>query len=435
MWPDYNTFGHKVFMEKELWKDVVGYEGLYQISSNGRVKRLSRWITDHLGRKRLLEEKILINKISIQTRYPCVNLSKEGKVKTWNIHTLIADAFIPNPNNLPCVNHIDEDRTNSVLSNLERCTYLYNNCYGTARDRRRDSIKKYFEKNHIPMKFLKKDVFLSVIQYTLEGEIVGFYKGGYPEIKEKLGYDLSVSRCLAHKVKTAYGYVWRYVGDDFSYTPRKTNITDKVRNSIKSHQKYVYKVDDEGKIIERYKSVSEAARVNGIDRHALSRIKKIDGIVYFKGMKFVVEEKENEYIPKGHKGPRPDLKGRGAKAVSQYTKDGQFIRDFNSTMEAAEFLGSKNYSPEITNCCKGRLKTARGFIWTYKGEKAPKVFINDTLRKIDQYSIDGEYINTFDSIKEAAIAVGNGNPGSISNNLKGISHSAFGYVWKYSENK
>lgn len=409
-------------MEKELWRDVVGYEGLYQISSNGRVKRLPRLIVDNLGRKRFVEEKILARKYSIQTKYPCVNLSKDGNVRTWNIHTLIADAFIPNPNNLPCVNHIDEDRTNSVLSNLERCSYLYNNCYGTAREKRLLTIKKnIFERS------------FKVKQYDLDGNLIAVYDGGYPEVREKTGYGESIYECLNGISHSAYGYVWRYGDEKFSYNPTYNKGKDFSNIKPKKHQKYVYKVDDNGNIIERYKSVSEAARKNGFDRHALSKTKKVDNIVCFKGMKFVVEEKENEYIPKGHKGARPDLKGKGAKAVSQYTKDAKFVRDFNSTIEAAEFLGSKTYSPEITNCCRGKLKTAHGYIWTYKGAKQPKPFVDTTKRKVEQYSLSGEYVATYDSIKDAAISVGNGKPGSIVNNLRGISRSAFGFVWKYAK--
>lgn len=292
-------------------------------------------------------------------------------------------------------------------------------------------MKKHFEKNNLNMKSLKNDVFLSVIQYTLDGDVVEFYKGGYPEIKEKTGYGASVSSCLCHKNKSAYGYVWRYVGDDFSYTPRVKNITEKVRNSIKAHQKYVIKIDKDGKEIERYKSVSEAGRKNGFDRHSLSRVTPINGIIHVKGMRFIVEEKENEYIPTGHKGPRPDLKGNGAKPICQYNREGIFIQEFNSAAEAAELLGNKSCASDITNCCKGNLKTAKGYIWTYKGDKQPKPFKNNSIREIEQLSLDGDYIQTFNSIKEAAVVVGNGNPGTINNYLSGRSKSAFGYLWRY----
>ena len=96
-------------MDKEFWKDIVGYEGHYQISNLGRVKRLQRVCIDSLGRRMSYKEKILKVKICKQTGYPYVCLSKDNKREAKDIHTLIADAFIPNPNNLPCVNHIDEN--------------------------------------------------------------------------------------------------------------------------------------------------------------------------------------------------------------------------------------------------------------------------------------------------------------------------------------
>ena len=418
-------------MEKEIWKNVVGYEGLYEISSLGRVKRLSRVKKDSMGRKTLLKEKILKNGIAKQTGYPSVNLSNNGIAKTFCIHKLIADAFLPNPNNLPCVNHIDEDRSNSVLSNLERCTYAYNNSYGNARAKRRNSLRKYYERNSIPMKSLNKDVILSVTQYTLEGDIISFFKGGYPEIREKLGLGSSVLSCLCHKTNSAYGYVWRYDGDDFSYTKRRTNKGRKFPNVKHSHQKYVVKIDGNGNEIERYKSVSDAGKKNGFDRHYFSTTEDIDGIKTIKGMRFIVEKKENEYIPKGHKGARPDLKGKGAKAVCQYDKNAVFIREFSSIVDAAEFLGNKKYGPEITNCCKGNLKTARGFLWTYKGGKTPQPFIDCSRKVIDQYSLEGLFIARYKSINEAIEKIGRGVSTCIGNNLAGRSHSAYGYIWKY----
>lgn len=434
LWPNNVSLGHKVTnMNKEIWKDIFGYENLYQISSEGRVKRLRRLSIDSLGRKRIYNEKILVNCICKATGYPYVNLSKNGKVTTWNIHTLVADAFIPNPNNLPCINHIDENRSNSVLSNLERCTYAYNNSYGTARERRRDSLRRYFEKNNIPMNFLKRDVCLSIVQYTLKGAIVAFFKGGYPEIRERLGYGESIYACVNHKNKSAYGYVWRYVGDDFSYKPRVKKLTEKIKNSIKSHQKYVIKIDKNGIEIERYKSISEAGEKNGFDRHLFSRVKCVDGVVTIKGMRFVVEQKENEYIPKGHKGARPDLLGKCAKPVCQYSKDGEFIREYKSVKEAAESIGFPKAAPEISSCCNGNLKSARGYIWVHKGGKEPKPFHNNAIRKIEQYSFDGELIATHKSILDAMKAVGGKTATCIGNNLRGRSHSAYGYIWKYAK--
>jgi len=393
-------------MENEIWKPVVGYEGLYEISSLGRVKRLSRISTDSKGRKRLYEERILKNRISKQTGYPDINLSKNGVVKTICVHKLIADAFIPNPYGLPCVNHIDEDRSNSVLSNLERCDYSYNNSYGSANAKRKATLRKNLEGKH-----------KTIFQFNMDGSLVCAHQCGVKQLEESIGYD--IGDCLNGKSKTAHGYVFSY-NSIFKYEEDKP----------KSHQKYVILLDDNNNEVKRYKSVSEAGRENGFDRHMLSRIPKIDGVVTVNGLRFIVEQKENEYIPKGRKGPRPDLKGKGAKPVCQYTKDGEFVKEFPSATDAAISFGKKLCS-DITNCCKGNLKTAYGFIWRYKGETAPEPFKTDATRKINQFTFDGEYVATHNSIKDAIRTLGKGVTTCIGNNLAGRTHSAYGYVWKY----
>ena len=396
-------------MKKELWKNVVGYEELYQISSMGRVKTIPRTVIDSLGRKQPIKEKIIRVCVCKHTGYPYVSLNKNGKSVKSFIHRLIAEAFIPNPQNLPCVNHKDEDRGNSVLENLEWCSYSYNNSYGDACKKRKETLRKSLVGKH-----------KIIYQFTKRGELVRVFVHGISQMQEDLGYD--IGDCLTGKSKTSHGYVFSYSAD-FSY----------VSDLPPKHQKIVYKIDNNGKIIRKYKSVSEAGRLNGFDRHSLSRITPIDGIVHVNGMMFIVEKKENEYIPKGHKGPRPDLKGKSAKPVCQYTKEGIFVKEYESIRTAANDIGYPSCTPEISNCCNGKLKTARGYIWRHKGDPAPSPFIDSTLRKIEQYTLDGKFINTFNSIQEAADKVGNGRPGSISNNLKGISHSAFGYIWKYAK--
>ena len=424
-------------MEEEIWKDVVGYEGLYQISSNGRVKRLARVCIDDLGRHMPYKEKILTNRIGKNTGYPCVNLSKNNIVKTWNIHTLIADAFIPNPNNLPCINHKDENRANSVLSNLERCTYGYNMMYGTAPEKRRESLKKYYQRIGKQSRGIQYGTNLSVNQYTLDGSLVEHFDGGCPEVEKKLGFKKStIGECCRHRISQAYGYVWRYEGDDTPYEKPKYNTGKDFSNcKPKSHQKYVIKIDDEGNEVERYKSVSEAGRKNGFDRHSFSRSKNVNGVVEIKEMHFVVEQKENEYIPKGRKGPRPDLRGKGAKLIYQYTREGKFVAEYPSIKDAALHMGDIKYASDITNCCNKKLKTARGYIWRHKGDDAPEAFVNEAIRKIEQYTFEGILVNTFPSIREAINALGKGTPNCIVNNLAGRTHSAYGFVWKYANTK
>lgn len=114
----------------EIWRDIKEYEGLYQISNLGRVKSLSRcyW---HGNRWYKQKEKFL--KLNINTKgYQSVVLyDAEHKSKRVMIHRLVANAFISNPDNLPEVNHRDENKENNQVDNLEWCTSEYNNNYGT----------------------------------------------------------------------------------------------------------------------------------------------------------------------------------------------------------------------------------------------------------------------------------------------------------------
>ena len=121
---------------QEVWKDVVGYEGLYQVSSMGRIKRLHYEYVDTwgTGRHRVFPEKFVSLQISTSGYY-VVDLYKDCKRKRYYVHRLMAQSFIPNPNNLPCINHKDEIRTNNTVENSEWCDWQYNNSYGTNRER------------------------------------------------------------------------------------------------------------------------------------------------------------------------------------------------------------------------------------------------------------------------------------------------------------
>ena len=110
----------------EIWKDIEGYEGLYQISSNGVIRSL--------GNNKTRKERML-KPIKNKYGYLQVILCKQGKPKLYLIHRLVALTFIDNPNNLPQVNHIDEDKTNNAVENLEFCDSQYNNNYGTRKQR------------------------------------------------------------------------------------------------------------------------------------------------------------------------------------------------------------------------------------------------------------------------------------------------------------
>lgn len=107
----------------EIWKDIKGYEGLYQVSNLGRVKSLN-----YLGHhKEMIKKPSLQKKTTMKSsQYYQTVLYKNGKAKTVTVHRLVAEAFIPNPDNLPQVNHIDHNPLNNKVDNLEWCTAKYN---------------------------------------------------------------------------------------------------------------------------------------------------------------------------------------------------------------------------------------------------------------------------------------------------------------------
>ncbi len=115
----------------EIWKDIIGHEGTYQVSNLGRVKSLNRIIIYSNGCVHNQHGKILSGFINTNG-YKSIDLYKNKKSKKYYIHRLVAEAFIPNPNNLPEVNHKDENKLNNIVDNLEWCTSSENKLAGTV---------------------------------------------------------------------------------------------------------------------------------------------------------------------------------------------------------------------------------------------------------------------------------------------------------------
>ena len=125
-------------MQTEIWRPVEGYEGLYEVSSLGRVKSLK------YGREKVLKP------WKDGWGYLLVTLCRNGKVKHFKAHRLVATAFLPNPMRLPEINHKDEDKTNNCVSNLEFCDRRYNLNYGTHNERMAASKSKPVEASKYP---------------------------------------------------------------------------------------------------------------------------------------------------------------------------------------------------------------------------------------------------------------------------------------------
>lgn len=175
----------------EIWKDINGYEGYYQVSNLGRVKSLDRLVNSKNNSKRL-SKGYLLKQVQDKYGYLKVCLSIKHKHKSKFVHRLVAEAFIENPDNLPVINHKDENPSNNNVSNLEWCTVGYNNTYGTR-------IERVFKNQ-------KKQVY----QYNVNGELVGLYES-IKDAALNTGCNKSnISNCCNGKLKMHKGYMWSF---------------------------------------------------------------------------------------------------------------------------------------------------------------------------------------------------------------------------------
>ena len=159
-------------------KDIKNYEGLYAITPEGEV-----W---SYRNKRFLKP------MDNGKGYLYVNLFRDNEKKNYLIHRLVGEAYIPNPENLPEINHKDENKTNNCLQNLEWCDRKYNNNYGACITKRSNSHKK------------------PILQYDLDGNFVREWSSATDVSKE---VQANICKCLKGQNKTAYGYKWKYKED------------------------------------------------------------------------------------------------------------------------------------------------------------------------------------------------------------------------------
>ena len=194
----------------EIWKDIKGYEGLYQVSNMGRVKSFNYKNTGKEG---------ILNGSKNKRGYKIVHLCKNGKANHYLVHRLVAIVFIPNPNNYPEVNHIDENKTNNYVDNLEWCDGKYNLNYGTrnkrisknrkgkcagkehpnyGKSRSKETTQKMSENSTNKTKVINLDT----------GEIFDSMREAGDKYNMKNPWNISL--CCTGKRKTAGGYHWAY---------------------------------------------------------------------------------------------------------------------------------------------------------------------------------------------------------------------------------
>ena len=275
---------------EEIWKDVVGYEGLYQVSNLGRVKSIG---SDKWHKCRLIKPHF-----DGQKHYLFVQLYKNHISKKFNVHRLVATAFIPNPNNYPQVNHKDENKTNNFVfvnkdgtvdydkSNLEWCTAEYNINFNDGSAMKR-AIKTRYEKHSVEeivaktkATKIKNNSYSAekpVNQFTWGGDFVARYTSSVAASKHTGAQMHVISRCCRGICKQAGGFIWLYDEDVDKIKERKLDAHP--------NSKKVGQYDLGGNLIKIWNSASDACKTLDINPASLSECcngkrKKTKGFIW-----------------------------------------------------------------------------------------------------------------------------------------------------------
>lgn len=188
------------YPEEEIWKPVEGYE-TYYVSNLGKVKTpRGKLLKEHLNYK----------------GYPMMTLSKNNKRKMISLHRLVAKAFIPNPNQLPCINHIDENKTNNCVNNLEWCNYAYNKRYSSA---------------------------IKVVQYDIYGGYIKTWDA-VADIEQNLNIPTTnISKCCKGIIKTINGFIFLYKEDPIELRLQELYNRKHISKTEQKIEKLCKKVD------------------------------------------------------------------------------------------------------------------------------------------------------------------------------------------------
>lgn len=311
--------------EKEIWKPVVGYEGLYEVSNLGRVRSVDRFVLQQ-GRQQIYRGRIMALTIN-NSGYKTVRLSSNNKKKGMLVHRLVAESFLSNPYNFPCVNHKDENKLNNNLQNLEWCSLSYNVNYGTSTERRARKMGN------------------EIAQYNIDGNLIAtYYSPGNAERTTGVSKS-TIKDCVKGKLFTAGGFVWKKV---------TTPCPQHIKVSLpRNHSKIVEQYDIDLNYIASYESGHIAATRTGLKHENILACcrgvcKSCGGFIWvFKGEL-----------------PRKITPRRNQRGVVMVSLDGIDIKVFDSVSSASKYLGGGKNSG-IKQCLYGKNKSAYGYKWRY----------------------------------------------------------------------
>lgn len=186
--------------DSEIWKQVTGYEGLYEISSWGRIKSLAKYKRGRCNSQCLAKERVIFEFSTNKNNYPHFSLYNNGVAKKYRVHSLVAEHFCIKPSTTEAlvVNHIDGNKKNNYYQNLEWCTHKQNinHAFDTGLNKR--VTQETNPKN-------KK-----IIQKSQSGELINEYYS-IAEAQRQTGFQSSnIVNVLKQRKKTAYGFKWEY---------------------------------------------------------------------------------------------------------------------------------------------------------------------------------------------------------------------------------
>lgn len=220
----------------EVWKDIPGFEGLYQASNQGRIRSLDMRVRYKNPQFTALRKGRILSPKTTNRGYLEVVLMKNGVRHNKRVHQLVALTFIPNPNNYTSINHINEVKNDNAVENLEWCTQKYNNdAYYCQR--------------------------VNIYQYNLQGDLIKIWHSITNAAKEIGGDKTGIQHCCGGSLKTFMGYIWTYCPLSSSEFKRRTTNETLVE---------VLQLDLSGNIIATHKSTVDAAKAVGCNPSAIT---------------------------------------------------------------------------------------------------------------------------------------------------------------------